>query len=53
MNWIALNNGSDLNLPGDGARQPFFAHPRVQLGQQLVDSLDPLNTPYTIGTRSI
>lgn len=53
MNWIALNNGSDLNLPGDVTRQPFFAHPRVQLGQQLVDSLDPLNTPYTIGTRSI
>ena len=53
MNWIALNNGSDLLLPGDNVRQAFIAHPKVLLDQQPVDSLNPLFTPYTISTRSL
>ncbi len=53
MNWVALNNGNDLLLPGDNARQAFFAHPKVLLDQQALDSLNPLFTPYTISTRSL
>ncbi|WP_415036699.1 transglutaminase domain-containing protein [Azonexus sp.] len=53
MNWIAFNHGSDLQLPGESTPQAFFAHPRVLLNQQAVDSLNPLNTPYTITARSI
>ena len=31
MNWVAFHNGTDLQLPGDGKRLPFFIQPELLL----------------------
>lgn len=34
MNWMAYNRGIDLSLPGSSLRLPFFAVPRLELGER-------------------
>lgn len=53
MNWIALNVGSDIVLPGRQLPQPFLLYPQLEAGTQRIDGINPANIQYSIKARQI
>ena len=54
MNWLAFNNGHDIELPNSGGKKvAFLMYPQAEVGGVLVDSLDPDNFKYEIKAREI
>lgn len=49
MNWIAFNVGSDVSLPEQSKRQPFFIFPQFDAPLALGND----NLPYRITTRPV
>jgi transglutaminase-like putative cysteine protease len=49
MNWLALNFGQDVELPGSkGPKLPFLMYPNGETGGERLDELDPDRFRYTI-----
>ncbi len=54
MNWLAFNNGHDIELPNSGGKKvAFLMYPQVENGGVLADSLDPDNVKYEIKAREL
>ena len=54
MNWLAFNNGHDIELPNSGGKKvAFLMYPQAETGGVLADSLDPDNFKYEIKAREI
>jgi transglutaminase-like putative cysteine protease len=54
MNWIGYNSANDIELPGDGGRQPnfpFLMYPTAFTAAGQPDSLDPAAFSYRISSR--
>lgn len=53
-NWIAYNDGQDVQLPGSGRPPlPFLVYPQAQAGGAALDPLQPDRFRYTISAREI
>jgi transglutaminase-like putative cysteine protease len=54
MNWVALNAGHDVELPGSkGPRLPFLMYPNGETGGERLDQLDPDRFKYGITATEI
>jgi transglutaminase-like putative cysteine protease len=54
MNWIALNFGHDVALPGSsGLPINYFMYPQAETAEGRVDPLDPDHFKYQIAARQI
>jgi transglutaminase-like putative cysteine protease len=54
MNWLALNYGHDLTLPGSSrGRVGFLMYPQAETGEGRLDSLDPENFQYRISAKEL
>jgi transglutaminase-like putative cysteine protease len=54
MNWLALNIGHDVELPGStGPKLPYLMYPNGETGGERLDQLDPGRFTYTITAREI
>lgn len=49
MNWVALNLGTDLTLPGRTAAMPFLLQPQIEIAGRNVDD----TSLYSIKTRQV
>ena len=54
MNWMPLNFGADIALPGSkGGTIPFFMYPQGENASGRFDSLDPATFSYRITSKEI
>jgi transglutaminase-like putative cysteine protease len=54
MNWVALNYGNDVVLPGSThGKLPFLMYPQSETAEGRLDSLDPDHFKYQITSREI
>jgi transglutaminase-like putative cysteine protease len=54
MNWLALNYGHDLTLPGSSrGKLGFLMYPQAETGEGRLDALDPEDFQYTITSRDV
>ena len=53
MNWVSFNLGTDIRLPDQDSRLPFFVLPEIHLGGVRIDPLNTSPPPYTITARAI
>lgn len=53
MNWVAFNVGTDIQLPEQDMRQPFFLLPEIHIGGVRLDPLHTATLPYTISARKV
>jgi transglutaminase-like putative cysteine protease len=52
MNWLALNFGQDVELPGStGPKLPFLMYPNGEVNGERLDQLDPDRFVYSITSR--
>lgn len=54
MNWVALNYGNDVSLPGSAhGKLPFLMYPQGETADGRLDCLDPEHFKYQITSREI
>ena len=53
MNWIALNLGSDITLPGADYTRPFLLLPQLENSGRLIEINDPTSLQYTVRSRQV
>ena len=54
MNWLAMNYGADLSLPGSSrGKVPFLMYPQSETAQGRLDPLDSKNFKYQITAKEI
>jgi transglutaminase-like putative cysteine protease len=54
MNWLALNYGADLSLPGSTrGKVPFLMYPQSETAEGRLDPLDAKNFKYEISSKEI
>jgi hypothetical protein len=54
MNWMALNFGHDVVLPGSSGRPiNFFMYPQAESAEGRLDALDPDNFKYQIVSKEL
>jgi hypothetical protein len=53
MNWVAFNVGTDIQIPEQDMRQPFFLLPEIHIGDVRIDPLHTASLPYTISARKV
>jgi transglutaminase-like putative cysteine protease len=53
MNWIALNLGTDIALPGRQYPQPFLLQPQLESGNTYFDGTDSGAIQYSIRARQV
>ena len=53
MNWIALNVGSDITLPGQQIPQDFLLHPQLENGSARYDGRNPATIQYSISSQRV
>ncbi|WP_306606403.1 transglutaminase-like domain-containing protein [Azonexus sp.] len=53
MNWVAFNVGTDIQLPEQDMRLPFFALPEIHIGGARIDPLNTATPLYSISARKV